>query len=96
MRELTSAKTDDNETESGGCEVETPRSGCVLLPLPTLGGRAGTAAAMIFLTGKTRVEPISLEPGALRRSFGVPSPLLGLEPIAETIGARGVPGSKQS
>ena len=82
MRELTSAKTDDNETESeGSCEVETPRPGCMPLLVPEPGRRAGTAAAMIFLTG------------ALRRSFGVPSPLLGLEPTAETIGAREVPGS---
>lgn len=96
MRELTSAKTDDSETESGGCEAETPRPGCVPPPTPTPGELAGTAAAMIFLTGKTRVEPKSPEPEALRRSFGAPSPLFGLAPIAETIGAREVPGCKQS
>lgn len=36
------------------------------------------------------------EPGSLRRSLLIPSPLFGLEPIDETIGGREVPGRKQS
>lgn len=96
-RELISAKTDDNEAESeGGCEVETPNPVWVLLETPTPGGCDGIVAAMTFLTGNTRVEPESPEPGSLRCSLLDPSPLFGLEPIAETIGARAVPGAKQN
>ena len=51
---------------------------------------------MTFLTGNIRAEPVSPEPGSLRCSLLVPSPLFALELIAETMGARAVPGRKQS
>lgn len=94
---MISAKTDDNGAESGeGCEVEIPNPVCVLLAALMPGGLDGRVADMTFLTGNTRVVPKSPEPGSLRCSFLVPSPLFGLEPIAEAIGAREVPGRKQN
>lgn len=95
-RESISAKTDDNEAESGGCEVETPNPVCELLQTPTPEGCDGIAVAMTFLTGSTRDEPEPPEPGSLCSSLLVPSPLFVLEPIAETIGAREVPDMKKN
>jgi len=95
-RALISAKADDNEAESGGCEVETLNPVCVLLETPTPGGCDGIVAAMTFLTGNTRVEPEPPEPGSLCCSPRVPSPLFGLEPIAETRGAIEVPSMKKN
>lgn len=68
----------------------------MLLETPTPGGCDGIVAAMTFLTGNTRDEPEPPEPGSLFCSLLVPSPLFGLEPIAETIGAREVPGMKKN
>lgn len=88
-RELISAKTDDNGAESGGsCEVEIPNPVGVLPAVPVPTGLDGKLVDMTFLTGKTRVDPESPEPGSLWCSFLVPSPLFGLEPI----GAREAPG----
>lgn len=93
-REWISAKTDDNGAElEGGCEVEMPNPVCVLLT-PTPGGLDGRVADRTFLPGNTRVEPESPEPGSFCCSLLVPSPLFGLEPTAETIGAIEVPGRK--
>lgn len=92
-----SAKTDDNGAESGGsCEVEILNPDGVLPAAPMPEGLDGRVAGMTFLTGKPRVEPESPEPGSLRCSVLVPSPLFGLEPIAETIGAREAPGRIQN
>lgn len=64
------------------------------VPMPE--GLDERVADITFLTGKTRVEPESPEPDSLRCSVLVPSPLFGLEPMAETIGAREVPGKSQN
>ena len=77
--ELTSAITEDSD-ESVGADWAAPDTAPV--------ERAGTAAAITFRTGRTRIEP---EPALLPRSPCTPSPLFVLLPTAETTGASAVP-----
>lgn len=77
--ELTSEITEDID-ESVGAD-------CDALDTPPV-ERAGIAVAIMFRTGRTRIEP---EPTLLPRSPCTPSPLLALLPTAETTGASPVP-----
>ena len=98
--ELTSAKREDSETESGGdCEADTPEAeppatGWAAWETAAAEGRDGTAAAIIFLTGIARDAPESLEPVPLGRSPWKPSPLPRV-PTAATSGASEFPKKKQ-
>lgn len=72
------------EDSEGGRGTDTPGPGCDALEIAIPVWDDGTLVATTFLTGSTRATPESLDPGPLRCSPCIPSPLLPLAPSAES------------